>query len=69
VARARWPRSGVKKTIQGALNRDYKVKVVRERIATRHSTPLEQHIAGYEAAGATMTSLESAKSELSRRAR
>ena len=30
----------VKKTIHGALNRGYKVKVVREGIATRHSTPL-----------------------------
>jgi nicotinamidase-related amidase len=57
----------VKKTIQGALNRGYKVNVVREGIATRHSTPLEQHIASYEAAGAVMTSLERAENELSQR--
>jgi nicotinamidase-related amidase len=56
----------VKKTIHGALNRGYRVNVVREGIATRHGTPLERHIADYEAAGATMTSLERAKSELSR---
>jgi nicotinamidase-related amidase len=54
----------VKKTILGALNRGYRVNVVREGIATRHGTPLEQHIADYEAAGAVMTSLESAKNEL-----
>jgi nicotinamidase-related amidase len=57
----------VKKTILGALNRGYKVHVVREGIATRHSTPLEQHIADYEAAGAVMTSLESAKEALAGR--
>jgi nicotinamidase-related amidase len=56
----------VKKTIGGALNRGYKVNVVREAIATRHSTPLQEHIAGYEAAGAVMASLESAKGELAR---
>jgi nicotinamidase-related amidase len=56
----------VKKTILGALNRGYKVNVVREGIATRHGAPLEQHIASYEAAGAVMTSLESAKDELGR---
>jgi nicotinamidase-related amidase len=56
----------VKKTIRGALNRGYKVNVVRDGIATRHSTPLEDHIADYEAAGAVMTSLEGAKRELSR---
>ena len=55
----------VKKTILGALNRGYKVKPVRDAIATRHSTPLQEHIADYEAAGAVATSLESAKSELS----
>jgi nicotinamidase-related amidase len=55
----------VKKTIRGALNRGFKVSVVREGIATRHGTPLEAHIADYEAAGAVMTSLESAKKELS----
>jgi nicotinamidase-related amidase len=57
----------VKKTIRGALNRGYKVNVVREGIATRHSTPLGDHIADYEAAGAVMTSLESAKQELRQR--
>jgi nicotinamidase-related amidase len=57
----------VKKTIGGALNRGYKVNVVREAIATRHSTPLEEHFADYAAAGAVATSLESAKTELSRR--
>jgi nicotinamidase-related amidase len=56
----------VKKTVGGALNRGYKVNVVREAIATRHSTPLEEHIKEYETAGAEMTSLESAKRELSR---
>jgi nicotinamidase-related amidase len=55
----------VKKTIRGALNRGYKVNVVREGIATRHSTPLEAHIAEYEAGGAVMTSLESARQALS----
>ena len=55
----------VKKTIFGALNRGYKVNVVREGIATRHNTPLEQHITDYEAAGAVMASLESAKTQLS----
>jgi nicotinamidase-related amidase len=54
----------VKKTILGALNRGYHVNVVREGIATSHSTPLAQHIADYEAAGAVMTSLEGARSEL-----
>ena len=58
----------VKKTIRGALNRGYRVNVVREGIATRHSTPLEEHIADYEAAGAVMTSLGGAKTELSHRA-
>jgi nicotinamidase-related amidase len=58
----------VKKTILGALNRGYKVNVVRDGIATRHSTPLAEHVAAYEAAGAVMTSLESAKKELSLRA-
>jgi nicotinamidase-related amidase len=58
----------VKKTIGGALNRRYKVNVVRDAIATRHSTPLEEHIAEYEGAGAVTTSLPSAKTELSRRA-
>ncbi|HVX94685.1 MAG TPA: isochorismatase family protein [Polyangia bacterium] len=57
----------MKKTILGALNRGYKVHVVREGIATRHGTPLEQHIADYEAAGAVMTSLESAKEQLAGR--
>jgi nicotinamidase-related amidase len=57
----------VKKTILGALNRGYRVNVVREGIATRHSTPLDEHIAGYEKAGAAMTSLASAKTELSAR--
>ena len=56
----------VKKTIRGALNRGYKVKAIRDAIATRHSTPVEEHIADYEAAGAVATSLESAKGELSR---
>jgi nicotinamidase-related amidase len=56
----------VNKTIRGALNRGYKVNAVRDAIATRHSTPIEEHIADYEAAGAVATSLESAKSELSR---
>ena len=55
----------VKKTVGGALNRGFKVNVVREAIATRHSTPLEEHIKDYETAGAVMTSLESAKRELS----
>lgn len=55
----------VKKTILGALNRGYRVNVVREAIATRHSPPLEQHVADYEAAGAVMTSLERSKKELS----
>jgi nicotinamidase-related amidase len=54
----------VKKTILGARNRGYKVNVVREGIATRHSTPLEELIADYEAAGAVMTSLERATKEL-----
>jgi nicotinamidase/pyrazinamidase len=54
----------VKKTIGGALNRGYKVNVVRESIATRHSQPLEEHIKDYETAGAVMTSLESAKRDL-----
>lgn len=56
----------VKKTVGGALNRGYKVNVVREAIATRHATPMEEHIRDYEAAGASMTSFESAKRELSR---
>jgi nicotinamidase-related amidase len=55
----------VKKTILGALNRGYRVNVVREAIATRYGTPLEEHIADYEAAGAVMTSLEGARNELS----
>jgi nicotinamidase/pyrazinamidase len=54
----------VKKTVGGALNRGYKVNIVREAIATRHSTPLDEHIKDYETAGAVMTSLESAKREL-----
>ena len=58
----------VKKTILGALNRGYKVNVVREGIATRHSTPLAEHVADYEAAGAVMTSLERARTDLSQRA-
>jgi hypothetical protein len=56
----------VKKTILGARNRGFKVNVVREGIATRHSTPLEEHIADYEEAGAVMTSLSAAKTDLSR---
>ena len=59
----------VKKTVGGALNRGYKVNVVREAIATRHSTPLEEHIKEYESAGAEMTSLESAKRQAERRHR
>ena len=55
----------VKKTLLGALNRGYRVNVVRDAIATRHSTPLEEHIKEYESGGAVMTSLESAKRELS----
>jgi len=58
----------VKKTILGALNRGYKVNVIREAIATRHSTPLAEHVAAYEAAGAVMTSLERATAELRRSA-
>ena len=54
----------VKKTVGGALNRGYKVNVVRDAIATRHSTPLDEHIKDYETSGAVMTSLESAKREL-----
>jgi nicotinamidase-related amidase len=54
----------VKKTILGARNRGYKVSVVREAIATSHSTPIEEHIAAYEAAGAVMTSLEGARAAL-----
>jgi nicotinamidase-related amidase len=56
----------VKKTVGGALNRGYKVNVVRDAIATRHSTPLEELIKDYETDGATMTSLERATSELGR---
>ncbi len=56
----------VNKTIRGALNRGYKVKAIRDAIATRHSKPVEEHIADYEAAGAVAMSLESAKGELSR---
>ena len=57
----------VKKTILGARNRGYRVNVVREGIATRHSTPIEEDIAEYVEAGAVMTSLESAKQELRHR--
>ena len=57
----------VKKSVGGALNRGYKVNVVREAIATRHSTPLEEHFVDYVTAGAVATSLESAKSELRHR--
>jgi nicotinamidase-related amidase len=55
----------VKKTVGGALNRGYKVNVVRDAIATRHRPPLEAHIRDYETAGAMMTSLENAREELS----
>ena len=58
----------VKKTIGGALNRGYRVNVVRDAIATRHGTPLEEHIKDYEKAGAVMTSLEGARRELSQSA-
>lgn len=34
----------VKKTIGGALNRGYAVNVVREGIATRHATRIEEHV-------------------------
>jgi len=54
----------VMKTIGGALNRGYKVSVVREAIATRHGTPLDELIRGYEAGGAVMKSLDQAKGEL-----
>lgn len=56
----------VKKTILGALGRGYRVNVVTDGVATRHDTPMAEHIKEYETAGAFMTSLESAKAELSR---
>jgi nicotinamidase-related amidase len=54
----------VKATIAGALNRGYVVAVVRDAIATRHGTPLEVLIRGYQAKGAVMKSLDQAKAEL-----
>ena len=54
----------VKATIAGALNRGYTVDVVRDAIATRHGTPLEVLIRGYQAKGAVMKSLDQAKTEL-----
>jgi len=59
----------VKKTIEGAINRGYVVNVVREGVATRRGTPLDELIGGYQAGGATMKSLEQAKSELGSSAR
>jgi nicotinamidase-related amidase len=58
----------VKATITGALNRGYKVNVVRDAIATRHSTPLEDLIQGYQAKGAVTASLDQAKAELGAKA-
>jgi nicotinamidase-related amidase len=59
----------VKKTIGGALNRGYAVNVVRDAIATRHATPIEDHVKDYEAGGAVMKSLAQATSELGGAAR
>jgi nicotinamidase-related amidase len=54
----------VKTTIAGALNRGYAVNVVRDIIATRHGTPLEVLVQGYQAKGAVLKSLDQAKVEL-----
>lgn len=55
----------VKKTIGGALNRGYRVNVVREAITTRHGTPMEELIKDYETDGAVMKSLDQTTNELS----
>jgi len=51
-------------TVKGALNRGYVVNVVRDGIATRHATPIDEHIRDYAAGGALMKSLAQASSEL-----
>ena len=54
----------MKATVTGALNRGYAVNVVRDAIATRHSTPLEVLIEGYQAKGAVIASLDQARAAL-----